>query len=287
MALTSNKSVLKWVDEMVALTKPDKVVWIDGSEEQLEALRAEACSTGEMISSTRKSCPAAICTVPRSTMWPVWRAVPSSAPGRKRTPAPPTTGWTPRRAYAKLGKLLTGAMKGRTMYVIPYSMAHVGSPFAKVGIELTDSIYVVLNMAIMTRVGQKVLDALGDHRLMCQGPACQGGSRRGEPLHRPLPGGQHHHERQLRLRRQCAAGQKVLRPAHRLLPGQNEGWMAEHMLILGIENPQGEAKYVAAAFPSACGKTNLAMLIPPKAYRREGLQGLVRGRRYRLAAYRP
>ena len=162
MALTSNKSVLKWVDEMVALTKPDKVVWIDGSEEQLEALRAEACSTGEMIKLNEEKLPG--CYLHRSAVNDVARVEGRTfICTRKEEDAGPTNNWMdPKEAYEKLGKLFDGAMKGRTMYVIPYCMAHVGSPFAKVGIELTDSIYVVLSMAIMTRIGQKVLDFLGD-----------------------------------------------------------------------------------------------------------------------------
>ena len=169
MALTSNKSVLKWVDEMVALTKPDKVVWIDGSEEQLEALRAEACSTGEMIKLNEEKLPG--CYLHRSAVNDVARVEGRTfICTRKEEDAGPTNNWMdPKEAYEKLGKLFDGAMKGRTMYVIPYCMAHVGSPFAKVGIELTDSIYVVLSMAIMTRIGQKVLDFLGDMQVVLDG----------------------------------------------------------------------------------------------------------------------
>ena len=162
MALTSNKSVLKWVDEMVALTKPEKVVWIDGSEEQLEALRAESCSTGEMIKLNEEKLPG--CYLHRSAVNDVARVEGRTfICTRKKEDAGPTNNWMdPKETYEKLGKLFDGSMKGRTMYVIPYCMAHVGSPFAKVGIELTDSIYVVLSMAIMTRIGQKVMDFLGD-----------------------------------------------------------------------------------------------------------------------------
>ena len=162
MALTTNQHVLKWVDEMVALTKPDRVVWSDGSEEQLEALRAEACSTGEMEKLNEEKLPG--CYLHRSAVNDVARVEGRTfICTRNKEDAGPTNNWMdPQETYEKLGKLYDGAMKGRTMYVIPYCMAHVGSPFAKIGFELTDSIYVVLSMAIMTRIGQPVLDFLGD-----------------------------------------------------------------------------------------------------------------------------
>ena len=156
-----NKGLQNFVDESVALCTPDKVVLIDGSEEQLEALRAEACSTGEMIKLNQELLPG--CYLHRTAVNDVARVE-----GRtficteKQEDAGPTNNWMQKdEAYKMLKGIFKGAMKGRTMYVIPYSMGAVGSPFSKIGIELTDSIYVVLNMAIMTRVGQKVLDTLG------------------------------------------------------------------------------------------------------------------------------
>nr|MBQ4320289.1 phosphoenolpyruvate carboxykinase [Clostridia bacterium] len=159
--MTNNTHVLSWIKEMMELTTPDKLVWIDGSDEQAEALRAEACSTGEMIKLNEEKLPG--CYLHRTAVNDVARVE-----GRtfictsKKEDAGNINNWMdPKECYAKLSKLYTGAMRGRTMYVIPYSMSEVGSPFAKYGIELTDSIYVVLNMLIMTRVGNDVLEALG------------------------------------------------------------------------------------------------------------------------------
>ena len=172
--------------------------------------------------------------------------------------------------YAKLNALYDGAMKGRTMYVIPYSMGVIGSPFAKYGIELTDSIYVVLNMAIMTRVSSKVLDALGDSPDYIKGLHAKADIDENNryivhfPQDNTICSVNSGYGGNVLLGKKCFA----LRIASYL--GRNEGWFAEHMLILGIENPQGEVRYLAAAFPSACGKTNLAMLIPPEVYREKG-----------------
>ena len=218
---------------------------------------------------------------------PVLRTEPSSAPEKKRTQARPTTGRSRRKHTRCCTILLVAATKGRTMYVIPYSMGPVGSPLAKIGVELTDSIYVVLNMAIMTRVGQKVMDVLGDSNDLVRGLHSKCDVDPEKRYICPVPGRQHHHAPSTPL---TAATFCSARSASRCvsLPtrAKNEGWMAEHMLILGIENPKGEVKYICAAFPSACGKTNLAMLIPPEGYREEGLQGLDRRRRHRLAAHR-
>ena len=270
MALTTNKYVNEWIDEMAAMTKPDKIVLIDGSQEQIDALRDEACSTGEMIKLNQELLPD--CYLHRTAVNDVARVE-----GRtfictsKKEDAGNINNWMdPKECYAKLTKLYTGAMKGRTMYVIPYSMSAVGSPFAKYGIELTDSIYVVLNMVIMTRVGLDVLKALGDDAGFIKGLHAKADLDEENryivhfPEDNTIWSVNSGYGGNVLLGKKCFA----LRIASYL--GRKEGWMAEHMLILGIEAPNGEVKYVTGAFPSACGKTNLAMLIPPEIYKKKG-----------------
>lgn len=268
--MTNNKYVLSWIDEMAAMTQPDKIVWIDGTEEQAEALRAEACSTGEMIKLNQEKLPG--CYLHRTAVNDVARVE-----GRTYicTPTKEEAGninnWMdPQEMYAKLKKLYTGAMKGRTMYVIPYSMGVVGSEFAKYGIELTDSIYVVLNMLIMTRVGTSVLEALGDSPDYVKGLHAKADLDEENryivhfPQDNTIMSVNSGYGGNVLLGKKCFA----LRIAS--YQGRKEGWMAEHMLILGVEYPNGEVRYISAAFPSACGKTNLAMLIPPEVFRKKG-----------------
>ena len=268
--MTNNKYVLDWVKEMADMTQPDQIVWIDGTEEQAEQLRAEACSTGEMIKLNQEMLPG--CYLHRTAVNDVARVE-----GRtficttKKEDAGNINNWmAPNECYAKLTKLYTGAMKGRTMYVIPYSMGIVGSPFAKYGIELTDSIYVVLNMLIMTRVGTNVLEALGESGDFIKGLHAKADIDEENryichfPEDNTIWSVNSGYGGNVLLGKKCFA----LRIASYL--GRKEGWMAEHMLILGVEYPNGETKYVCAAFPSACGKTNLAMLIPPEAYAKKG-----------------
>ena len=269
--LTNNKNVLSWVDEMVALCKPDKVVWIDGSEEQLNALRAEAVSTGEMETLNEEKLPGCLLhrTIPNDVARVEARTFICS---RKEEDAGPTNNWCdPKEMYAKLTPMYDGVMKGRTMYVIPYSMGPIGSPLAKVGVELTDSIYVVLNMDIMTRMGKQAFENLGE----TSNDFVRGLHSKADidPENRYIV---HFPEDNTIWSINSGYGGNVLLGkkcfALRIASyqGKNEGWMAEHMLILGIENPQGEVKYITAAFPSACGKTNLAMLIPPAVYKDKG-----------------
>ncbi len=270
MIKLSNQTVQAWLEEMVAMCQPADVVLIDGSEAQLEAFRAEAVSTGEMIKLNEEKLPG--CYYHRTAPNDVARVEDRTfICTLTKEEAGPINNWmAPDEMYAKLKALYTGSMKGRTMYVIPYSMGPVGSPFSKIGVELTDSIYVVLNMAIMTRIGQSVLDALGDSDDFVK---CLHAKKDVNPDDRYIVqfpqdktiwsinsayGGN------VLLGKKCFA----LRIASYL--GKNEGWMAEHMLILGLENPQGEVKYICAAFPSACGKTNLAMLIPPEYLKEKG-----------------
>ena len=268
--MTNNKSVLSWIDEMKTLVNPDSVVWVDGSAEQIEALRAEACSTGELIKLNQDKLPG--CYLHRTAVNDVARVEDRTfICSRKEEDAGPTNHWkAPQDAYKMLYDIARGSYKGRTMYVIPYSMGPIGSPLAKIGVELTDSIYVVLNMSIMARVGQKVWDTLGNNEEWVRGLHCKCDidAEKRYICHFPedntIISVNSGYGGNVLLGKKCFA----LRIASYL--GKTQGWMAEHMLILGIENPKGEIKYVAAAFPSACGKTNLAMLIPPEGYRKKG-----------------
>ena len=267
---TKNKKVIAFVEESAKLTCPDQIVWIDGSEAQLAALRAEACKTGEMIELNQEKLPG--CYYHRTAENDVARVEARTfICCKEKENAGPTNYWMdPQEAYKMCYDIARGKMKGRTMYVIPYSMGVVGSPFSKIGIELTDSIYVVLNMAIMTRVGLDCYDVLGEDGDFIKGLHCKCDV---DPEKRYI---MHFPEDDTIISVNSAYGGNVLlgkkcfalRIASFL--GKNEGWMAEHMLILGVTYPDGTKKYIAAAFPSACGKTNLAMLIPPKHYLEQG-----------------
>ncbi|MBE6539503.1 MAG: phosphoenolpyruvate carboxykinase (GTP) [Ruminococcaceae bacterium] len=267
---TKNAKLNAWLDEMIELCNPDNVVIIDGSEEQIEALRAEACASGEMFKLNQEKLPG--CYLHRTAVNDVARVEGRTficTPTKEE--AGPTNNWMdPNEMYAKLLALYKNSYKGRTMYVIPYSMSVVGSDFAKNGIELTDSIYVVLNMIIMTRVGTAVLEAMGENGDFIKGLHARADMDENNkyivhfPQDNTIMSINSGYGGNVLLGKKCFA----LRIASYL--GRNEGWMAEHMLILGIETPEGETKYVAAAFPSACGKTNLAMLIPPKSYTDKG-----------------
>ena len=270
MSLTTNKAVLTWVDEMAAIVKPDSIVWIDGSEEQLEELRVIGCSTGEMIKLNQELLPG--CYYHRSAVNDVARVEDRTfICCKNKEDAGPTNNWMdPEEMKNKLMGIFAGSMKGRTMYVIPYSMSVIGSPFAKYGVEITDSIYVVLSMAIMTRMGKEVFEALGDSPDFIKGLHSKADldAEKRYIVHFPeentIMSVNSGYGGNVLLGKKCFA----LRIASHL--GKQENWMAEHMLILGIENPKGEVRYLAAAFPSACGKTNLAMLIPPELYRKKG-----------------
>ncbi|MEE8420501.1 MAG: phosphoenolpyruvate carboxykinase domain-containing protein, partial [Dehalococcoidales bacterium] len=251
--MTNNNAVKKWVDECAALTEPDSIVWCDGSDEERVRLEKEALASGELIQLNEEKLPG--CFYHRTAVNDVARTenLTFICTSRKED-AGPTNNWmTPEEGYAKAGAIFKGSMKGRTMYVIPFSMGPIGSPFSKIGVELTDSIYVVLNMRIMTRIGDAVMEALG-----ADGEFTKGLHGKAELdlekrliLHFPEDnaiwsvgsgyGGN------VLLGKKCLA----LRIASYL--GQQEGWLAEHMLIVGIQDPEGNMTYIAGAFPSACG----------------------------------
>ncbi len=270
MASTNNQAVLDWVDEQIALMQPEKVVWIDGSKAQQEQLREEACHTGELHKLNQEKLPG--CYLHRSDPNDVARVESRTfICCDKQENAGPTNNWMhPDEMYPKLRKLFNGSMKDKALYVIPYSMGVVGSPFAKYGFELTDSIYVVLSMAIMTRVGQEVLDALGDSPDFIKGIHSNKDINPDERYIVQFPEDNTIMSINSGYGGNVLQGKKCfsLRIASHL--GKQEGWLAEHMLILGVQNPKGEVRYIAAAFPSACGKTNLAMIIPPAGYQKDG-----------------
>ena len=271
--MTKNPTVLKWLEEVKELLTPDQVMWIDGSDAQRDALRKEACESGEILELNQELLPG--CYLHRTNPNDVARVEDRTfICTSTKEDAGPTNNWcAPEEMYKKLYNIARGSYKGKTMYIVPFSMGPIGSPLAKVGIEVTDSIYVVLNMLIMTRVSPEVLevlDVLGDSNDWVRGLHCKCNIEEENryicqfPQDNTIISVNSGYGGNVLLGKKCFA----LRIAS--YQGKLEGWMAEHMLILGLENPQGEVKYIAAAFPSACGKTNLAMLIPPEIYRNKG-----------------
>jgi phosphoenolpyruvate carboxykinase (GTP) len=264
-ANTRSRALADWVAECARMTEPDRILWCDGSEAERERLSQEAVAAGVLIPLNQEKRPNSY--LHRSNPSDVARTEEVTFICSQRPEdAGVTNHWmAPDEAYAKLGALLAGSMKGRTMYVIPYVMGPLGSPFSKVGIEITDSIYVALSMRIMTRMGKAALDMLGDSNEFNRGLHC---TLDLDPKKRFICHFPHDNTiwsvgsgygGNALLSKKCFA----LRIASAL--GRREGWFAEHMLIVGLQNPAGETRYVAAAFPSACGKTNLAMLMPPAA----------------------
>ena len=268
--MIDNESVLNWVTEMRELLNPDEVLFIDGTETQLEKLRDLACQTGEIIKLNEEKLPG--CYLHRTAVNDVARVEDRTyicTPTEEE--AGPTNNWmAPDKMYNLLYKIAKNSYAGKVMYVIPYSMGPIGSPFSKIGVEITDSIYVVLNMAIMTRVGEEVWKALGQSEDWVRGlhATCDLDEKNRYICHFPqdktIVSVNSAYGGNVLLGKKCFA----LRIASYL--ARKEGWLAEHMLILGIEKPDRQVEYITAAFPSACGKTNLSMLIPPELYRKKG-----------------